>query len=214
VIGEARIVDVLFEPDPEISRDSLGLLGKLLFVPCIIEPLRWSPNTWKMQSCLQNWLIWKIAAHGSIIPVDETPVYGEEEDEEEDDYDSDEEEEQIDKILLIIVPSIDRKIIHGFGLKPSSHKIAGLYDFPPAYHTTVVVTNELPQDPSTLWLRLLGRGPTQRRAIEELLHLKENHPHRKVMLKQLQQWYQLLSEGHMGRESKALMEILVKVKER
>jgi hypothetical protein len=217
VIGEAGLVDVLFEPDVELSRTSLGLLGELLFVPSIIEPLRWAPDDWTMQSCLQHWLLWKIADHGSIIPVDETPVYEEKQD---DDYDNDRDDdrdddrdgdEEIDKILLIIVPSIDRKIIDGFGLNSSSRDIPGLYEFPPAFHTTVVVTSELPVDPSTLWLRLLGRGPTQRGAIAELMALDDRHSHRRTIVQQLVQWYRLLDDGNMGRESRALMQSLAMV---
>ncbi len=216
VIGEASLVDVLFEPDPEQSRTSLGLLGDLLVVPCIIEPLRWAPNDWTMQSCLQHWLLWKIADHGSIIPVDETPVYEEEPDDydydnesdNENDDDDDDDAEEIDKILLIIVPSIDRGIIDGFGLTPTSRNIPGLYEFPPAFHTTIVVTSELPTDPSTLWLRLLGRGPTQRSAIADLMALDDRHPHRHTIVQQLQQWYRLLDDGNMGRESRALMQSL------
>jgi hypothetical protein len=37
VRGEATLVDVLFEPNPQRSRDELGVLGKLLSAPCIIE---------------------------------------------------------------------------------------------------------------------------------------------------------------------------------
>jgi hypothetical protein len=36
VIAEAELVDVLFEPNEQQSRASLGLLGELLFVSCII----------------------------------------------------------------------------------------------------------------------------------------------------------------------------------
>lgn len=55
--------------------------------------------------------------------------------------------------------------------------IAGIYELAPVFCTTIVVTSELPQNFSTLWLRLLGRGITQRAAIMELLALDANHPH-------------------------------------
>jgi hypothetical protein len=48
VVGEAELVDVLFEPDAQQSREQLGVLGALLFVPCIIAPLRWLPTVWEM----------------------------------------------------------------------------------------------------------------------------------------------------------------------
>ena len=215
IIGEAQLVDVLFEPNPERAKEDLGLLGELLFVPSIIQPLRWSPDEWTMQKCLQQWLIWRISDHGYIIPVDEEPVEEEEEDYDEDyDYeneDEDDESEEVTKLLVTIVPSIDSHILEGFAIKPSSHQIPGLYEYPPAFHTTIVVASELPRDQSTIWLRLLGRGPTQRDAIDDLMALPVSHPQRGVILKQLQNWYHVLLKGEMGGESAALMERLSKL---
>jgi hypothetical protein len=54
VVGEANLVDVLFEPNLEKSRASLGLLGELLFVPVIIETLRWTPDDWAHQTCISH----------------------------------------------------------------------------------------------------------------------------------------------------------------
>jgi hypothetical protein len=42
--------------------------------------------------------------------------------------------------------------------------------------TTVVAIAQLPTVPETLWLRLLGKGETQERAIAELLELPDRHP--------------------------------------
>jgi hypothetical protein len=211
IIGEAQLVDVLFEPNPDRAREDLGLLGELLFVPSIIQSLRWSPDEWTMQKCLQQWLIWRISDHGCIIPVDEEPVYEEEEDYDEDYDDEDDEPEEVTKLLVTIVPSIDPHILEGFGIEPSSRQIPGIYEYPPAFHTTVVVTSELPRDQSTIWLRLLGRGPTQRDAIDDLIALPASHPQRGVILKQLQDWYHVLLKGEMGSESAALMESLSKL---
>jgi hypothetical protein len=204
VTGEAELVDVLFEPDPRKSRTSLGLLGELLFVPVIIEPLRWSPTEWELRTCLGHWLTWKTEADGTIVPVDEIPVYEEKDDDDRDDY----KEEIVDKILLIVVPSIQSKFLMGFGANPSTRNIPGVYDLPPAFCTTIVVTSELPKTEHTLWLRLLGRGPTQRSAIQDLMNLEFDHLHRKLALQQLQQWYQLLLGGQMGKESRHLIQLL------
>lgn len=200
VIAEAELVDVLFEPEVEKSRTSLGLLGELISVPCIIEILRWAPNEWDLRTCLRHWLTWKVEADGSIIPVDENPVHT---DEQEDDQLEDD-----DKTLLIIMPSITPQRLKGFGAKKSVLNIPGVYELAPAFCTTIVVTSELKKDASTLWLRILGRGSTQRSAIMELLELDVDHPHRAVVRQQLQQWYQLLSQGQMGKESFRLMQTL------
>jgi hypothetical protein len=201
VTCEAELVDVLFEPDPNKSRASLGLLGELLFVPCLIEILRWSPTQSEIRTCLSHWLQWKAETDGGIVAVDEISTY--EKKEEDDVYN-----EVVNKILLIVVPSIQSKLLMGWGAKPSTRNIPGVYDLAPAFCTTIIATSELPKNEFTLWLRLLGRGPSQRAAIQELMSLESDHPYRKLALQQLPRWYQLLSGRQMGNESKHLMQLL------
>jgi hypothetical protein len=202
VIGEAELVDVLFEPDDQKTREWLGLLGELLSVPCIIESFRWLPTTRALRTCMGHWLQWKVEASGGMIPVDGTPR----------EYNAVNDDEDIDdKILLIIVPSMTARQLQAWGAKPSPRKIPGVYESPPAFCTTIVVTGELPQTLSTLWLRLLSRGNTQRSAIRELIQLEANHPLRAVALRQLQQWYQLIAQGQMGKETAALTQLLSQI---
>jgi hypothetical protein len=200
VVGEAELVDVLFEPKVEKSRTSLGLLGELLSAPCIIDILRQAPDQWDLQTCMRHWLTWKVEADGSIIPVDENPVHTEKVENYRDGHD--------DKILLIIMPSIAPQHLKGLAAQISVINIPGVYSLPPAFCTTIVVTSELQKDASTLWLRILGRGRTQRSAIMELMALDVDHPHCTVVRQQLQQWYRLLSLGQMGKECKRLMQTL------
>jgi hypothetical protein len=199
VIGEAELVDVLFEPNAEKSRTSLGLLGKLTSVPSIIEILRWAPDAWDLRTCLRHWLAWKAEANKSIIPVDQTSVNKKK---------KNNQLEKDKKASIVIVPSIAPENLKGMNAKPSVIKIPGVYDLAPVFCSTIIATSELPQNPSTLWLRVLGRGQTQRAAIMELIALDINHPHRAIALQQLQQWYQLLLDGQMGKESKRLMQTL------
>jgi hypothetical protein len=203
VIGEASLVDVLFEPVLNRSRTSLGLLGELLFAPCIIELLRWSPTNWQIQTCLGHWLKWQCETNGGIIPVQDIPTDDEKEN-------NDNKKEVVDKILLIVVPSIQSKQLIAWGAQ-TSRDIPGVYDLAPAFCTTIIATSELPMNEYTLWLRLLGRGPTQRNAIQELMNLEFDCPHRESALRQLQQWYQLLLGGQMGKESRLLMQLLSRI---
>jgi hypothetical protein len=53
---------------------------------------------------------------------------------------------------------------------------------------TVVAIAQLPAVPETLWLRLLGKGDTQERAIAELLELPERDPKRESALNLLVSW--------------------------
>ena len=205
VEGEADLVDVLFEPTVEQSRQSLGLLGELLYAPSIITTLRWAPDNQTYQTCLRHWLTWTSEASGGIVSVDNTPS----EQHQEGDHAVDSEPE--DKLLTIILPSIESDRLKSFGFTSSKQYPFGVYHSAPAFCTTVVVVNQLPEKASTLWLRVLGRGPTQRAAMDELLRSERNHPLRSVAIEQLQNWYQRLLIGQMGRESTRLMESLSKI---
>lgn len=48
--------------------------------------------------------------------------------------------------------------------------------------------DQLPETEETLWLRILGRGETQARAIREVLNLPPNHPRRDGILRLLISW--------------------------
>jgi len=198
VVAEAKLVDVLFEPDINKSRTSLGLLGELTSTPCIIQSLRWTPDAQEVRTCISHFLTWTSETHGGIIPVNETFK----------DTDQEEPEQEDNKTQLIIVPSIFPDHFEGFGVKPSAMNISGVYNLPPIFCTTIVVTNELPVDVSTLWLRILGRGETQRQAIMEFFNVGIDNPLYTLARQQLQQWYQFLLQGHMGKESKLLMQTL------
>jgi hypothetical protein len=52
----------------------------------------------------------------------------------------------------------------------------GVYFLPEGFGTAIVVIHQLPAIPETLWLRLLGRGGTRERAIDELTRLSPNNP--------------------------------------
>jgi len=56
---------------------------------------------------------------------------------------------------------------------------------PPALNTSLIVLHQLPETPETLWLRLLGRGGTRSRAIDELEALSSSHPFKSASLKLL-----------------------------
>jgi hypothetical protein len=176
----------------------LGLLGELTSTPCIIQPLRWTPNTQEVRNCINHFLTWTSETNGGIIPVNETLK----------DIDREKSEEDDNKTQLIIVPSIFPDHFQGFGIKSSAVNIPGVYNLPAIFSTTIVVTNELPIDISTLWLRILGRGKTQRQAIIELFHSGIDDPLYTLARQQLQQWYQFLLQGDIGKESHLLIQTL------
>jgi hypothetical protein len=60
------------------------------------------------------------------------------------------------------------------------------------WRTVIVVANELPPDASTMWLRLLGRGKVQARAVQQLLETGRQEPLRDATVKLLEEWRQSL----------------------
>jgi hypothetical protein len=56
--------------------------------------------------------------------------------------------------------------------------IRDLYLGGEGHKTGVVSIEELPETPETIWLRVLGRGETQKRAVEELQAIPKSTPMR------------------------------------
>jgi hypothetical protein len=63
-----------------------------------------------------------------------------------------------------------------------------VYFVPEIFKTAIVAIDELPETEETLWLRILGRGGTQTRAIREVLALPPDHPRRGNVLRLLASW--------------------------
>jgi flagellar biosynthesis/type III secretory pathway protein FliH len=66
--------------------------------------------------------------------------------------------------------------------------VQGVYFLPNILKTAIVAIHQLPVNEDTLWLRVLGKGGTQKRAVEELTELPENNPFRENLLEILADW--------------------------
>jgi hypothetical protein len=64
----------------------------------------------------------------------------------------------------------------------------GVYFLPLILKTGIVVIHQLPVNEDTLWLRVLGKGGTQKRAVEELVQLPERNPLKENLLEILANW--------------------------
>lgn len=66
-------------------------------------------------------------------------------------------------------------MIQGFMAMPADENNwgGGVYWFGNFFKTGIVVIHQLPVNEDTLWLRVLGKGGTQKRAVEELVQLPE-----------------------------------------
>ncbi|MEG3882131.1 hypothetical protein QT972_32740 [Microcoleus sp. herbarium7] len=66
-----------------------------------------------------------------------------------------------------------------------SNWLEGIYFFPEHWQGAIVVIHQLPETPETLWLRILGKGKVQQRAISQLSTLATDDPLRITALELL-----------------------------
>ena len=75
------------------------------------------------------------------------------------------------------------------GANPDSeYQYTGVYRLPQINQTGIIAINQLPEIPETLWLRMLGKGGTQKRAIEQVLELPREDPQRRNILELVEIW--------------------------
>ena len=169
VAGEIREIDVLFTPFPNQTTnvELLGLLGKLATTPAIFEPFRNPASTEEICDCLLKSLEVRGALRRAAKREQTTSA-----------------KIEIPK-LWILTPTASRNIISGFSGITKPDSLPGIYYLAKSLHAAIVVIHQLPQTQETLWLRLLGRGTVQKRAIDELAALPLNQPYVKITLELL-----------------------------
>jgi hypothetical protein len=174
VKSEVQEIDVWFEPASLPSRTELplGLLGKMAATSCLFEPFRNPPSEVEIRSCLSK----LYAVHGDVlrkakrtnktIPEAELPF------------------------LWILTPTFSDRMIEGLGAIQSEENnwVKGVYFLPLILKTGIVVIHQLPVNEETLWLRVLGKGGTQKRAVEELVQLPEDNSFKENLLEILASW--------------------------
>jgi flagellar biosynthesis/type III secretory pathway protein FliH len=170
VTSEVREIDVYFTPStaiPEYS-SSLGLLGKMASTTAIFEPFRNPANASEICSCLGK----------SLDVRGELERQSRRENTRCDD-------ERLPR-LWILVPTASKALIDGFNAKPDTENwMQGIYFLGESLRTAIVVIHQLPETPETLWLRILGKGKVQQRAISQLSALATDDPLRIIALELL-----------------------------
>ena len=93
--------------------------------------------------------------------------------------------------MWILSPTCSASFLNGFGAKLDSSGtwVEGVYFLPEYQKTALVAINQLPTTEATLWLRILGRGETQKQAAREIEALPNNHPFRRDILEIVGRWY-------------------------
>jgi hypothetical protein len=193
VPGEARWIDLWFEPSlpiPSVPGD-LGLVAQMAATACLIEPFRQQPTRMEVFQCKAKLLA----------------VFGELQ------RQADRENRRIPDSfeglpwLWILTPTASAPFLTRLGLTPDPEAIPGLY-FDLAHHTALVAMNQLPSTEDTLWLRLLGKGRTQQRAIAEVLAFPLDDPRRWHVLQLLVTWkISLEISGLVEQEEDAMVQL-------
>jgi Domain of unknown function (DUF4351) len=190
VSGEPQLVDVYFVPNPQPTNPPtvLGLLGRIAQIPCLLEPYRNQPSADDIRSCLLK----LFQVHGDYRRQsrrNDEPLL----------------EAEL-PYLWILASSASENLWESFGAYPYADWGEGVYFLPPALRTAIVSINRLPVNADTLWLRLLGKGKTQQRAIAEVIAFGERDPRRSSILKMLANWkISIEITGQVSEEEELMM---------
>jgi hypothetical protein len=167
VTAKTQEIDVYFRPNSPEMPTELGLLGKLAQTPCLLEPYRNPVTIEGILACLSKLLTVREQLQREAHR-NQQPLLA----------------ENIPR-LWILTPTASQRIITAFSALNHPDWGEGIYFLPPALTTAIIVLHQLPETPETLWLRLLGRGGTRSRAIDELEALSPSHPFKSASLKLL-----------------------------
>jgi hypothetical protein len=177
VSSEVQEIDVWFEPSSSPPAGlPLGLLGKMATTPCLFEPFRNPPSEIEVRSCLLK----LYTVHGDVnrkLKRQKRTLT----------------ESQL-PFLWILTPTLSARMIQGFGAMSADYNnwTEGVYFLPELLKTGIIAIHQLPVNEDTLWLRVLGKGGTQKRAVEELVELPSGNPFRENLLEILASWRQNL----------------------
>ncbi|MCG9890634.1 MAG: DUF4351 domain-containing protein [Thermosynechococcaceae cyanobacterium MS004] len=172
VPGESQFVDVYFEPSLEcaIAPIELGLLGRIAQASCLLEPFRNQPTPSEVRSCLLK--LYQV--HGNYqrkarrekaaILENDLPH------------------------LWILASSASENLLNGFGFSASNDWPSGVYFLHPSLRTAIISINQLPLNEATLFLRLLGKGQTQKQAVNEVIEFEAGDSRRSAILRLLASW--------------------------
>jgi hypothetical protein len=178
VPGETKYIDVWFIPKQEnVSVEDLGLLGQMIQKPCLFEPYRNVPSRTDVRVSVMK-LVWvqedeRRKAQKDELPEDELPL------------------------LWILAATTSKPLLKDCNVVLKSGWLPGIYFVADIFKTAIVAIDQLPETDETLWLRILGRGDTQERAIREVLALPASHPRRNTILRLLASWRVRIDVGEL-----------------
>ena len=173
VTAEVRYIDVYFTPTTEIPsyREKLGILGKMAETTALFEPFRNPVTVSEACGCLSKLLEsrreMERQSRRNKTSHSELPK------------------------LWILTPTGSDNLLNGFNVTSDRENwCSRIYFLGEHLRTAIVVIHQLPEIPETLWLRILGKGSVQQRAIASLSALAVDEP---LRINALELVYQLQS---------------------
>ncbi len=165
IAGEVRTIDIVFYPDPAAAATlpALGLLGRMVAQPCLLEPFRNAVPTWEICNCRHKLFDLLLALRRQA----RRQAQG---------------RRAARPVLWILSPTLSKSLQRRFRVVEKPAWGEGIYFLPDPDRTAVVALHHLPRTLDTLWLRLFGRGQVQATAVAELLALPVDHPYRQQTL--------------------------------
>ncbi|MBP0008511.1 MULTISPECIES: hypothetical protein [unclassified Roseofilum] len=171
--GETLWIDLIFEPasEPPNNPPALGLLSQLASTTCLLEPYRNCPTNPEIRNCILKLFY----VHGELQRQAKRQKQTLQ-------------DSELPK-LWILTPTLSERVIEFCGARSNLEQwCSGVYLLPELTKTGIIAINQLPETPETLWLRLLGKGGTQKRAIQEVVELPPDHPHQRNILELIGIW--------------------------
>lgn len=193
VNSEVREIDVYFSPGTATPDyiDRLGILGKMATTTALFEAFRNPATVSEVRSCA-NKLFYVIAEVERRSRREDTSL-----------------SEAELPILWILTPTASDRVLNGFKAAPDEQNwLEGIYFTGESWRTAIVVIHQLPETEATLWLRILGRGKVQERAISQLSELSVDNPIRAIALElayQLQSNLRAKKERELEPEDRELI---------
>lgn len=146
ITADAQYADLRHEPDPTRTRERerLGLLGRLVSQPCLIEVYSQSPSAEDFRACLaKHFIAWR-ARDASMG----------------------------DPFLWIISSGVPTTLIDELELAPAPEWPRGVYLFGDnVLRIGIVVASQLPRERSSLLIRLMAGGRSVATAVSEVAAL-------------------------------------------
>jgi hypothetical protein len=153
--GESQQVDVWFVPQSRQPVAELGMLGRMVVSPSLLEVFRNPIGEDDLFGCIEKLckvrgeLKREAKREKRKVLADDLPY------------------------LWLIVPTASAKTLAGCHAEPRSDWPDGFFCWGETLRIGFVLIHRLPVVPETLFLRLLGRDAVQRQAVEELVQWPE-----------------------------------------